>query len=173
MELRKNIFTALLIAIGFIIRQVTPSSIGGMHFDGFLSVMFVCILINDDFKNAMLTAFLGGVITAMTTTFPGGQIPNILDKFVTCLVLYAIIKVLGNFKSNPFVVGGIAFIGTLLSGSSFLIAAKYMVGLPVPFAVLFTGIVLPTSFMNIIITLSIYKAVTISMRALGMNLVRP
>ncbi len=169
MNLRKNIITALLIAIGFILRQIIPGSIGGMKFDLMLSVLFVCLLINNDFKNVVLTALLGGIITAMTTTFPGGQIPNIIDKFITCMIMYVIIKLFGDLKDNIISVGFMAFIGTIISGSIFLSTALYIVGLPAPFMVLFMSIVLPAAVTNIFITIIVYKTVKISMKATGLS----
>ncbi|TCO74985.1 tryptophan transporter [Marinisporobacter balticus] len=171
MNLRKNIITALLIAIGFILRQIVPGVIGGMKFDLMLSVIFVCILINQEFKNVMLTALLGGVITAMTTTFPGGQLPNMIDKFITCIIVFMMIKMLGKYKNNLLCVGLIAFVGTLISGSIFLISASFIVGLPAAFSVLFIGVVVPTAFTNIFATIFIYKAVSLSIKATGLKFV--
>lgn len=170
MKLRKNIITALLIAIGFIMTQILPGTIGGMKFDLMLSVIFVCILINTEFKNVILTAFLGGVITAMTTTFPGGQIPNLIDKFITCIIVYVIIRLFSKFKTNIISVGIIAFIGTLVSGSVFLASALFIVGLPAPFKILFMGIVAPTAVANTFVTIFVYKAVNLSMKAIGLKM---
>ncbi|WP_053955672.1 tryptophan transporter [Inediibacterium massiliense] len=169
MGLRKNMITALLIALGFILRQVVPGSIGGMSFDIVLSMMFICLIIDESFKGALLTAFLGGVITAMTTTFPGGQIPNLIDKIVTCIVLFLVIKIMGHLKNNIIGVGILAFIGTIVSGGVFLLSASYLVGLPAPLKALFIGVVLPATIMNIGITVVVYKAVKVSLKALGLH----
>ncbi|MCT4618839.1 MAG: tryptophan transporter [Marinisporobacter sp.] len=171
MNLRKNILTALLIAIGFILRQIIPGIIAGMKFDLMLSVIFVCIFINKEFKNVILTAFLGGMITAMTTTFPGGQLPNIIDKFITCIIVFFIVKIMGERINKAVAVGVISFIGTIISGSVFLIAASLIVGLPASFKVLFMGIVLPTAFANILMTVIIHKAVKMALRISGINIV--
>ncbi|MBF8983696.1 tryptophan transporter [Lutibacter sp. B2] len=164
MELRKNIITALLIAVGFILSQIIPGIIVGMKFDLMLSVMFVCLLINKEFKNVLVTAFLGGVITAMTTTFPGGQLPNLIDKFITCMMVYFIIRIMGKFRKNLLGIGMVAFIGTLISGSVFLTSASMIVGLPAKFKLLFMGIVLPTAFANVLVTILVYKAVNVAMK---------
>lgn len=172
MDLRKNIITALLIAIGFILRQIIPGAIGGMKFDLMLSLIFVCLLINHDFKNVVLTALLGGIITAMTTTFPGGQIPNIIDKFITCMIMYVIIKLFGNLKNNIISIGVMGFVGTIISGSIFLVSALYIVGLPAPFMILFMSIVLPTAGTNAFMTILIYKTVKASMKATGITVLQ-
>lgn len=167
MSLRKNITTALLIAIGYILHQVIPGTIGNMKLDIMLSFIFVALLVNRDLKNAVLTGLLGGLITAMTTTFPGGQIPNIIDKFVTCMLVFALIKITDKLKFKQAVTGIIAFLGTLVSGSTFLYTALLLAGLPAPFTVLFFGIVLPTAVTNIFVTLLVYNAARVAMRASG------
>ena len=111
MKLREYIFTTFLLAIGLILHQITPGIFGGMKFDFLLIFMFVSILINVKLKNIILTALLGGLLSAMTTTFPGGQLPNILDKIVTCIVVFGLIRLFKNYYLNIFVVGLIGGIG--------------------------------------------------------------
>ncbi|MBS4538794.1 tryptophan transporter [Clostridium sp. D2Q-11] len=159
MDLRKNILTALLLAIGFIMHQVVPGALGSMKFDFMLSFMFVALIINKDFKSTLLTALLGGIITAMTTTFPGGQIANIIDKIVTSLVVYGLIMIYSKAKFNVITIGIISFIGTMVSGTVFLAVALFMVGLPAPFNLLFATIVIPTSITNIFITVVVHNVV--------------
>jgi hypothetical protein len=171
MNLRKNILIALLLAIGYIMHQVVPGTIGSMKFDLMLSFIFVALLISRDFKSAVLTALLGGFITALTTTFPGGQAANIIDKLVTSISVYLMIRISDNFKFKQVSTGVIAFIGTIISGSVFLYSAMLLVGLPAPFSVLFAGIVLPTAVTNIFVTLIVYNAVKLAIRATGSKFV--
>jgi hypothetical protein len=119
----------------------------------------------------LLTALLSGAITALTTTFPGGQIPNIIDKLITCFIVYLLIKLLDRFKSKQGTVGFIAFVGTIISGSVFLYSALLLVGLPAPFTILFVGIVLPTAFANIFVTLIAYNAARTAIKASGVKYV--
>src|SRR5690554_479311 len=98
MNLKNNIVTTLLLAIGFILHYITPGILGGMKFDFLLIFIIISLLINRKFGNAILTGLLGGILSAMTTTFPGGQIPNILDKIITCLVLFIIIRIFYRFS---------------------------------------------------------------------------
>ncbi len=165
MNLRKNILTALLLAIGFIMHQVVPGTLGSMKFDLMLSFIFIAIIINKDFKSVLLTALLGGLITAMTTTFPGGQIPNIIDKIVTCIVVYGLVRVFDRFKLNQISIGIIAFLGTMISGTVFLGSAFFLAGLPAPFTALFLAIVIPTSITNIFVTIVIYNVVKATLKA--------
>jgi len=170
MKLKNNIFTALLLAIGFILHQITPGIFGGMKFDFLLSFIFISLLINDSFKNAILTGLLGGLLSAMTTTFPGGQIPNVIDKLITCIILFVIIKFLRHFKFNAILVGFISGLGTLISGTIFLLSALLITGLPMSFTALLTTVVLPTILINSVITAFIYQIVKHAMKVSGVNL---
>ena len=167
MNLRKNILTALLLAIGLILHQVTPGIIGSMKFDIMLSLMFVALFINKDFKSALVTGLLAGILTAMTTTFPGGQIPNIIDKVITSCVVYVLIRVSSKLPYKQVASGIIAFLGTLVSGSVFLYFALFIAGLPAPFAVLFTSIVVPAAISNTIVTIVLLNAAKLAVRATG------
>ncbi|HWR61883.1 MAG TPA: tryptophan transporter [Clostridia bacterium] len=172
MNLRKNILIALLLSIGYILHQVVPGTIGSMKFDLMLSFIFVALFINRDFKSTMLTALLGGFITALTTTFPGGQIPNIIDKIVTCISVYVMLKLFENMKFKQVSTGIIAFAGTIISGTTFLYSALLLAGLPAPFSVLFAGIVLPTAVTNIFVTLVVYNTAKLAIRATGAKFVQ-
>lgn len=136
MNLRKNIFTALLLAMGYIMHQVVPGTIGNMKFDFMLSFLFAALLINRGLKDAALAGMLAGGITALTTTFPGGQIPNIIDKLTTALFVYLLLKALELFGHKQITTSIAAFAGTIVSGSVFLYSAKLLVGLPAPFTAL-------------------------------------
>lgn len=170
MNLKNNIFTALLLAIGFILHQITPGIFGGMKFDFLLSFIFISLLINNSFKNSILTGLLGGLLSAMTTTFPGGQIPNIIDKLMTCIVLFGVITLLKHFNFNSLIVGIISVIGTLTSGTVFLLSALLITGLPAPFIALFTTVVIPTILVNAIVTIFVYQIVKHAIKVSGLNL---
>ncbi len=167
MKLKTNIFTTLLLTIGLIMHQITPGILGGMKFDFLLIFMFVSLLLNSKFHNTILTGILGGLLSAMTTTFPGGQIPNILDKIVTCLVLFILIKYLSKFNNNPLIVGLLGGIGTFLSGMVFLTSAAFITGLPAPMSALVIGIVIPTTLVNAVGTVFVYRLVKIAMKRSG------
>lgn len=165
MRLRNNIFTALLLAIGFILHHITPGILGGMKFDFLLSFMFVSLLLNPKLENAIVTGLLGGILSAMTTTFPGGQIPNMLDKVLTCLILFIFINFLRRYNMNTLIVALIGGLGTFISGMIFLISAAFIVGLPVPIEVLIISIVVPTTILNAIGIVFVYRLVKIALKA--------
>ena len=172
MNLRKNILISLLLAIGYIMHQITPGTIGNMKFDFLLAFLFVALFISRDLKSTILAGLLAGFITALTTTFPGGQIANIVDKIVSSFAVYLMIKVSDKFKFKQVSTGIIAFIGTIISGTVFLSTALVLVGLPAPFTALFAGIVLPTAVTNIFVTLIVYNAVNLAIKATGAKFVQ-
>ena len=70
------------------------------------------------------------MITALTTTFPGGQLPNFIDKMVTALIVYLMIKAMASLKNDKLKMAIIGLIGTAISGTVFLGSALFIVGLP-------------------------------------------
>lgn len=167
MKLRENIFTTLLLAIGLIIHQITPGIMGGMKFDFLLIFMVVSLIINPKFKNTILTGFLAGLLSAMTTSFPGGQIPNIIDKLVASLIIFLLIQVFLKLKLNNITIGIIGGIGTFVSGTVFLTSASILVGLPLTLTAMMATVVIPTAAINTVGTVFIYNIVKLSMKRTG------
>lgn len=161
MKLRNYLMTALMLTMGLILHSVVPG-IFGMKFDLLLAFMIVAIFLFPETKNALLAGIVGGLLTAQTTTFPGGQIPNMIDKIATAFFILVLIRLLSSFHNEKIKVGIAGFLGTLVSGSIFLYSALLIVGLPAPFSVLFTGVVLPTCVGNTLIILVIYKAAALA-----------
>ena len=103
----------------------------------------------------LLTGIVAGILCALSTSFPGGQLPNIIDKIIASIIIYAIY-----IKSNAnstLKLTGIYFLGTIISGSIFLGTALFLFGLPAPFLILFMSIVLPTSVLNSLLGFSLHK----------------
>lgn len=165
-NLKRMILSALLIAAGFIFRQFIPT-IGTIKPDGLMAVAIVVLYINRDFKGALLTGIVTGIIAALTTAFPGGQIPIFIDKVISCMAIYLIIKALGNRAQNFVAVGAIGFIGTLISGAIFLVGVITLAGFEAPFIIPFTGIVIPAALFNIPLTLAFFHGAKLGARATG------
>lgn len=62
--------------------------------------MFLSIVIYPTLQNALLAGAVGGMITALTTTFPRGHFPNFIDKMVTALIVYLMIKAMASLKKR-------------------------------------------------------------------------
>jgi hypothetical protein len=169
MNLRKNILSGLLLAIGFILHQIIPGSIGGMTFDVQLAILFVIIAINMDLKNTITTGFASGIITAMTTKFPAGQLPNFIDKIITSLLIYFLLVALTKVFSKQISIIIVGVVGTIISGTIFLTSALVIAGLPAPFMALFIGVVLPTTIANAFATSILYNLVSSTQKAVKFN----
>ena len=182
MSLRDSLQIALLLAVGYILRLIVPGYGAGMKPDVMLGMLFVIILMHRNIKVTLLASSLTAIITALTTTFPGGQIPNLVDKPLTGLFVFALVLIIANpleklFDKASFTFLGlkaslgtflscgiIGFLGTLFSGLVFLTAALAIVGLPAPFKVLYTMVVIPTAIANTISVMVLYPLVTLSKR---------
>lgn len=164
MNLKKIILASLLLAIGFILHYIVPAlPLGNMKPDAFLGMMFIAILLCDDYKLTVLIGLTSGFLTALTTTFPGGQIPNIVDKLITAHIIYFILTLTkGKFNSQAKMVV-ISIVGTIISGSVFLSTALVLFGLPAPFSALFIGVVLPAVVANTVLVAVFYNAILISL----------
>lgn len=173
MNTKKMIINALLLAIGAILHQITPALGLPMQPDFALAMLFIIMIINNnDYKTSLISAIITGVFTALTTKFPGGQLPNIIDKVITINLMYIILlfinKILkyidnNNLKQNLLLI--ISFsIGTLISGTTFLLSAQYIVGLPAEFSILFITIVIPAILINTIGGFILYQAINLSLK---------
>ena len=173
MNTKKMVINALLLAIGAILHQITPALGLPMQPDFALAMLFIIMIINNnDYKTSLIAAIITGIFTALTTKFPGGQLPNIIDKIVTVNLMYIILLSLNkiikyininNIKEKLLVI--ISFpLGTLISGTTFLLSAQYIVGLPADFSILFVTVVIPALFINTIGGFILYEAISISLK---------
>lgn len=159
-ETRDLVFSAILIGIGFVLHAVFPPIFFGIKPDFLLACMFVALLANINLKNALVTGSVAGIVAALTTGFPGGQLPSIFDKLLSALLVFFLLRIFFDrvpaLGKKPFF-GMICFLGTLFSGIIFLGSALLIAGLPAPFMSLLVGIVLPTALANTIFGLIIYQ----------------
>lgn len=168
MNVKKMILNAILIAIGALLHQITPALGLPMQPDFALAMLFIIILINDDYKTTLISSLIMGIITALTTKFPGGQLPNIIDKLVTAQIIYIIFKLIGNKLNNDIkIIISLSF-GTVISGIVFLFSASVLVGLPSSFLSLVVIVVLPAALMNILLGTVLYKAIGRALKVSGL-----
>jgi len=141
---------SLFAAIGAVLNMVMPPFYQGMKPDMMLTMMFVGILMFPSLKNVTLLSIVTGVLAALTTTFPGGQIPNIIDKIVTAFVFYGLFLIVNKIAQKVATATVLTVIGTIVSGTIFISTALAIVGLPdgATFTVLFLTVVLPTTLFN-------------------------
>lgn len=149
---KQLVINSLLLAVGFILHYVTPA-IGSMQIDFSLITLVLIITLNkSSFSTCIASGVATGIFSGLTTKFPLGFIPNTIDKITTAIAVYLLLKLLDktalNSKIKAIVVNAI---GTQISGVVFLVSALLLTGLPAPFSVLFTTVVVPAIAVNTIV----------------------
>lgn len=159
MNVKKMTLSAILIAIGYILHQIVPGIpfLGGMKMDFLLVMMFFSIFLMDNYREVLAVALVCGIISALTTTFPGGQIANMVDKLITASLVFIAYKSMGQRMPRLMKIGIIALSGTIVSGTIFLSVGLAISGAPISFMDLFIGIVLPTSILNTVLSVFMEK----------------
>ncbi|WP_338780872.1 tryptophan transporter [Metabacillus sp. FJAT-52054] len=160
MKTRELVTMSLFVAIGLALHSIIPPIFLGMKPDMMLTMMFLGIALFPTLKNTLLLGVLTGILSALTTGFPGGQLPNIVDKPLTALAFFLLLTVAGKLASKLVTVSILTAAGTILSGVIFLGSALLIVGLPGGFTALFITVVLPATALNTIAISLIYPIVT-------------
>ena len=124
-QTRNLTVSAIFMALGLVLHFMVPGIFFGVKPDFLLSMMFISLMIVGDVKEALLLGVAGGIMSALTTGFPGGQIPNFIEKIITSLVVFYTIKAMRRNFSIPKVILIFA-LGTMVSGTLFLTIALTM-----------------------------------------------
>ena len=153
MKTKQLVTNSLLLAVGFLLHYVTPAIGLPMQIDFSLITLVLIINLNkSSFSTCLASGVATGIFSGITTKFPLGFIPNIIDKLVTTIFVYLLIKLLDktalHSKIKAIVVNAVA---TLISGTVFLVSALLLTGLPAPFIVLFITVVIPATVVNTIV----------------------
>lgn len=166
---RKMVINAILLAIGVILRYFTPASIG-IQMDLSLAMLFIIIVINDDYKSVLISGIISGIFAALTTKTPNGQIPIFIEKLITSNVLFLLLMPLRNKLNEKVQIILLMFFGTILSGSTFILILSAMSNLTKTFGVMFIGVVIPAAIANSIIGFLLYGIVKTSLKRINMSL---
>ncbi|MDO5047610.1 MAG: tryptophan transporter [Anaerococcus sp.] len=128
MKTRNLTLAGIFMALGLVMHFLIPPLLFGVKPDFLLSMIFISLIIADDFKEALIIGISGGVMSALTTNFPGGQIPNFIEKIIVALTIFYLIRLLGKDKLGRGKIIIIFALGTLLSGLLFLSLALSITG---------------------------------------------
>ncbi|WP_207119761.1 tryptophan transporter [Bacillus velezensis] len=148
MKTKELVIMALFAAIGAVLHSIMPPVLFGMKPDMMLVMMFMGILLFPRVQNVLMIGIVTGIISALTTSFPGGQLPNIIEKPVTAFLFLALALLVK--KSVKTAAAVITIAGTFISGLLFLALALLIVGLPGGFTALVLAVVLPAAALNAI-----------------------
>ena len=149
---KQLVTNALLLAVGFILHYLTPA-IGSMQIDFSLITLVLIINLNrNSFSTCIASGVATGIFAGLTTKFPLGFVPNLIDKIVTTVVVYSLIRLLDKTAlSSKIKAIAVNAVGTLVSGVVFLASALILVGLPAPFSLLFATVVIPAIVVNTVL----------------------
>ncbi|RAK19480.1 tryptophan transporter TrpP [Anoxybacillus vitaminiphilus] len=161
MNTRVLVSLALLVGIGAVLHAVIPGFFFGMKPDMMLTMMFLGILLVPSKKTVGLLGIVTGIISGVTTSFPGGLLPNMVDKPITAIVFAALLLLVKKYSQSVIAAAILTAVGTVVSGAVFLTAALLLVGLPggATFSGLFAAVVLPAVVVNTIAMVIIYPIV--------------
>ncbi|ABO65942.1 MULTISPECIES: tryptophan transporter [Geobacillus] len=171
MNVRTLVSMALLVGIGAVLHAVIPGLFAGMKPDMMLAMMFLAILLFPSAKAAGIVGVATGLISAMTTTFPGGQLPNVIDKIITAFVVFALVTLLKKYSQTVIGAAVLTAVGTVISGVVFLTAVLLIVGLPgeAAFSTLFVTVVLPAAALNTVAMVIVYPIVASIFRRMNVT----
>ena len=149
---KQLVTNALLLAVGFLLHYVTPA-IGSMQIDfSLITLILVINLSKNHFSTCIASGIVTGIFSGITTKFPLGFVPNLIDKIVTTVFIYLLIKLLDKTAlSSKIKAIAVNAVGTLVSGVVFLASALILVGLPASFGLLFVTVVLPAIVVNTVL----------------------
>ncbi|WP_144462575.1 tryptophan transporter [Siminovitchia fortis] len=165
MNTRTLVILSLFVAIGAALHFIMPGIYMGMKPDTMLAMMFLGIALFPDKKNVLLLGLVTGLLAGLTSSFPGGLIPNLIDKPITAFVFFGLYLLIAKNMSNLIGVSILTGVGTIVSGTVFLTSALLIVGgLPAPFAALFGTVVIPATIMNAIAMFILFPIVKTILR---------
>ncbi|MDO5714103.1 MAG: tryptophan transporter [Tissierellia bacterium] len=151
MKTKNLVMAAVLLAVGTILHMI-PGIVNGVKPDFLLATLFFALIINRDLKATIAIGVVAAALAALTTSFPGGQIPSVIDKIITSMIVFGLIKTFNVTEGSTKAVAILTGIGTIISGAIFLGSAMALVGLPggAGFFPMMVAIVLPTAALNTI-----------------------
>ena len=168
MNTKKLVLIAILLGIGLVLHQIEPA-IFGVKPDMTLIMLFSVMILNkDSYKTCLVSGIIMGIFSAITTSFPGGQVPNIIDKittanlmFITMMMIYKLpfMKKIDEKKQDLIVSNVLMTLGTAISGFVFLMSAQILVGLPgnMNLSMLYAAVVFTTDAALLLFLLTVHQ----------------
>ncbi|WP_121639300.1 tryptophan transporter [Virgibacillus sp. Bac330] len=160
MNIRILMILSLLIGIGAVLHAIVPPVIFGVKPDMLLSMMFLGILLFPKLKYVIILSIATGAISALTTSAPGGQIANMVDKPITAIIFLSLFFIISKTLRPLSQAVILTAIGTMISGAIFLSVALFLIGIMEgSFIAMFSIAVLPAAFLNSILIAVVYPIV--------------
>lgn len=149
---------SILLALGLVLNlSVQFFAISGMKVDFVVVMLCISLLNAESLQEALIAGIAYGILTALTTTFPFGQVANLIDKLIVSVVLFYaknFFKISLKDKTKLLTYG---IVGTILSGSIFLFIALLIGNSLNMFSLLFATVVIPSAIGNSIVIILLSK----------------
>ena len=161
MNTRVLVILSLLVGIGAVLHAIAPPILFGMRPDMLLAMMFLGIVLFPKLQYVVLLSIVTGVISALTTTFPGGQIANMIDKPITALIFFGLFLLIRNMVNVNISAPVLTALGTIISGLIFLFVPLFILNVDVGsgYIALLLAVVLPATAVNTLVMIVIYPVV--------------
>ncbi|WP_440896285.1 tryptophan transporter [Amphibacillus sp. Q70] len=160
MRTKDLVLLALFMGIGAVLHMIAPPILFGMKPDIMLPMMFLGIMLFPKANYVLILSIATGVISALTTTAPGGQISNMVEKPITAFIFFALLLLVPKHLNQKITTPVLITMGTIISGTTFLIMALYVVGLMGgSFIPMFAAVVLPAVLFNVVFTIILYPII--------------
>lgn len=160
MNVKVLIILSLFVGIGAVLHAIVPSLVFGVKPDMMLTMMFLGIVLFPKAKYVLLLSLATGLIAALTTQAPGGQIANMIDKPLAAFIFLAIFLLIKDRVNLNIFAPVLTGVGTLISGTIFVTVVSIIAGIPEEGLLgLFTLVVLPAVAINSIVMVVIYPIV--------------
>lgn len=159
LNIRVLVMLSLLVGIGTVLHAVVPPILG-VKPDMLLAMMFLGIIMFPRPQYVLLISLLSGAMSALTTSVPGGQIANMIDKPITAFAFLGLYLIVAKLVRGSVAAPIMTAIGTIISGSIFVSVVVFLLAsIPVSFTALFVGVVLPATLVNTIVMVILYPVV--------------
>lgn len=160
-NIRVLVMLSLLVGIGTVLHAVVPPILFGVRPDMLLAMMFLGIIMFPKAQYVLLLSLLTGAMSALTTSVPGGQIANVIDKPITAFLFLGLFLLIKGKVNGHIAAPVLTAIGTMISGTIFLSVILFVLA-SIPgggFIVMFAGVVLPAALVNTIVMIVLYPIV--------------
>ncbi|SDJ43290.1 tryptophan transporter [Salimicrobium halophilum] len=152
MNTRVLVLLSLFVGIGAVLHAVMPPIFFGMRPDMLLAMMFLGILMFPKLSYVLVLSVATGFVSALTTTVPGGQIANLIEKPITGIIVFGAVLAMQKVTQERVKAAVITAAGTIISGSIFLSLVLFVIGLmEAGFIAMFLTVVLPTALLNTVL----------------------
>ncbi|MDR2833556.1 MAG: hypothetical protein LBV67_07580 [Streptococcaceae bacterium] len=162
------VLTPIIIAIGQILYLTVPSIGGVIRPDFSLVSLFLVVMIQPKFKQAVLSSLLLVTLATILGGNPIFQIPSIFDRLGSAILVLFLYRLLLNSKQTffRFKIGGIFMIATAVSGTIYMLATylfgtflglselKVVFSMGLPFLVV---AILTTALVNFFVGMIVYE----------------